>query len=618
MVITTVGPYIRYGEPLVAACAAAGTDYVDLTGEPEFVDRMWLGYHERAQASGARLVHSCGFDSIPYDLGAQFTVEQMPEGAPISLEGFVRVGGTFSGGTYQSTIEILSRLRQGMSVARERRSREPRPSDRRVRGASGAPHQDEFAGGWVLPLPTIDPQTVLRSARALERYGPDFSYSHYLVARRLPVAVGLAGGAAGLIALAQIPPARRMLLKLKSSGSGPSPEEREKAWFRVRFRARSDGGQPVLTEVSGGDPGYGETSKMLAESALCLAFDELPKRAGQLTPAVAMGDALRRRLVAAGMKFEVLDGGAVDGADMPDQSGRVAVVTGANSGLGLATARELARAGATVVWRAAAPRGATRRPSGFARRCRGRLLEVADARSGRSGLGAPVRRADGRRPRPARPADQQRRHHGRAAPADQGRLREPVRDQPPRALRAHRTAAGTRCCEAPAPRVVTVSSHLHRRGTMNFDDLQGERSYSPWGAYGQSKLANLMFCFELAAPGRRGGQRAAQPGRAPRLRGDQPPVRRDRPFYEKALRWLGNRLIAQSADMGALPTLYAATVPTCPAARYVGPGGRGEQRGYPMVVSAAGKAYDEADWRRLWEVSEELTGVHYEFAEARA
>jgi short subunit dehydrogenase-like uncharacterized protein len=309
VVITTVGPYIRYGEPLVAACAEAGTDYVDLTGEPEFVDRMWLGYHDRAAASGARLVHSCGFDSIPYDLGAQFTVEQMPEGAPISLEGFVRVGGTFSGGTYQSTIEILGRLRQGMSVARERRSREARPSDRRVRGASGAPHQDEFAGGWVMPVPTIDPQTVLRSARALERYGPDFRYSHYLVVRRLPVAVGLAGGAAGLIALAQIPPARRALLKLKSSGSGPSPEEREKAWFRVRFRARSGGGQPVLSEVSGGDPGYGETSKMLAESALCLAFDDLPQRAGQLTPAVAMGDALRRRLVAAGIKFEVLDGG---------------------------------------------------------------------------------------------------------------------------------------------------------------------------------------------------------------------------------------------------------------------------------------------------------------------
>jgi short subunit dehydrogenase-like uncharacterized protein len=124
VVITTVGPYIRYGEPLVAACAAAGTDYVDLTGEPEFVDRMWLGYHEQAVASGARIVHSCGFDSIPYDLGVQFTVEQLPEGVPISVEGFMRVNASVSGGTYQSSIEIVSRLRSSAKLGRERRARE--------------------------------------------------------------------------------------------------------------------------------------------------------------------------------------------------------------------------------------------------------------------------------------------------------------------------------------------------------------------------------------------------------------------------------------------------------------------------------------------------------------
>ncbi|HSC03371.1 MAG TPA: saccharopine dehydrogenase NADP-binding domain-containing protein [Solirubrobacteraceae bacterium] len=307
VVITTVGPYIRYGEPLVAACAAAGTDYVDLTGESEFVDRMWLGYHEQAVASGARIVHSCGFDSIPYDLGALFTVEQLPEEVPISLEGFIRGNISPSGGTYQTTIEIFSRLRQGAATARERRGREPRPSERRVRGITGMPRHDEFAGGWVLPLPTIDPQTILRSARALERYGPDFTYSHYLVAKRLPALVGLTGGAAGLIALAQIPPTRKALLKLKSAGEGPSAAQRAKAWFRLRFRGEG-GGRRVLTQVSGSDPGYGGTAIMLGESALSLAFDDLPTRAGQITPAVAMGDALRRRLEAAGIKFEVLDG----------------------------------------------------------------------------------------------------------------------------------------------------------------------------------------------------------------------------------------------------------------------------------------------------------------------
>ncbi len=307
VVITTVGPYILYGEPLVAACAAAGTDYVDLTGEPEFVDLMWLRYHEQAAHTGARIVHSCGFDSIPYDLGALFTVGRLPEGVPIALEGFVRVGGTISGGTYQSAIRGMGRLRQGARVARERRQREARPEGRKVKGVAGAPHRDASAGGWVVPFPTIDPQTVLRSARALDRYGPEFTYSHYLVVKRLAVLAGMTAGAGAAIALAQLPPTREALLKLKSSGAGPSPEQRKKSWFRVRFVGRADR-KRIVTQVSGGDPGYGETSKMLAESALCLAHDELPERAGALTPAVAMGQSLLERLKRAGIDFRVLEG----------------------------------------------------------------------------------------------------------------------------------------------------------------------------------------------------------------------------------------------------------------------------------------------------------------------
>src|SRR5437763_39573 len=126
VVISTVGPYINYGEPLVAACAAAGTSYVDLTGEPEVVDLMWLRYHEEAEETGERLVHSCGFYSIPYDLGALYAVSHLPEGVPIRLEGFVRMSGTFSGGTYHSAVHIMGRLRKGIQVGRERREREPR------------------------------------------------------------------------------------------------------------------------------------------------------------------------------------------------------------------------------------------------------------------------------------------------------------------------------------------------------------------------------------------------------------------------------------------------------------------------------------------------------------
>jgi short subunit dehydrogenase-like uncharacterized protein len=305
VVISTVGPYINYGEPLVAACAGAGTDYVDLTGEPEFVDRMWLGYHEQARSTGARLVHSCGFDSIPYDLGALYTVDQLPDDVPIKLDGYVRMGGTFSGGTYHSAIHMAGRLREGVRVASERRRREAKPPGRRVKGAPGRPHHAAEAGGWAVPFPTIDPQTVLRSARALDDYGPDFTYSHYLVVRRLPVLAGMAVGVGAGVALAQLPPTRNLLLKVKDPGEGPTPEQREKGWFKVSFVAQANGSR-LRSEVAGGDPGYGETSKMLAESALCLAHDELADRAGQLTPAVAMGRPLINRLQRAGISFRTV------------------------------------------------------------------------------------------------------------------------------------------------------------------------------------------------------------------------------------------------------------------------------------------------------------------------
>jgi short subunit dehydrogenase-like uncharacterized protein len=303
VVITTVGPYITYGEPLVAACAAAGTDYVDLTGEPEFVDRMYVRHHTEAEKSGARIVHACGFDSIPHDLGVLFTVEQLPEGVPLDVRGFVRAGGKPSGGTFHSAMTAFTRVRQTQQAHKERRGLESRENGRRVRLAA-KPHRE--LGYWAVPMPTIDPQVVARSARALERYGPDFTYGHYAGVKSLPVAVGGVAGVASLFAAAQVPPVRKVLLGRLSPGDGPSESEREKGWFKVRFVGEG-GGKRVVTMVSGGDPGYGETSKMLAESALCLAQDDLPQTAGQVTTAVAMGDALIARLQRAGIAFEVLE-----------------------------------------------------------------------------------------------------------------------------------------------------------------------------------------------------------------------------------------------------------------------------------------------------------------------
>ncbi|OLF04611.1 saccharopine dehydrogenase [Actinophytocola xinjiangensis] len=306
VVASTVGPYLLHGEPLVAACAEEGTDYLDLTGEPEFTDRMYLTYHARASVTGARLVHCCGFDSIPADLGTYFTVAQLPAGVPIQVQGYVSGSATFSGGTLYSAVTAVSRLRKAAAIAARRRRVEGRPTDRRVRGAKAVPRYERTVGAWALPAPVIDPQVVLRSARALDRYGPDFSYGHHLTVSRLPVAAAVLGGIGAAVLLAQVPPGRRLLLSRARPGEGPSEQRRAKSWFRARFVAQG-GGRRVLTEVSGGDPGYGETAKMLAESALCLAFDDLPSTAGQVTTAVAMGDALIRRLTRAGIGFRVVD-----------------------------------------------------------------------------------------------------------------------------------------------------------------------------------------------------------------------------------------------------------------------------------------------------------------------
>ncbi|MFD5335450.1 saccharopine dehydrogenase family protein [Streptomyces hawaiiensis] len=304
VVATTVGPYVSYGEELVAACADAGTDYLDLCGEPEFVDLTYVRHDARARETGARLVHAAGFDSIPHDLGVYFTVQQLPEDVPLSIEGFVTADGAFSGGTFASALNQFARQREMAAAVRDRRRHEPRLVGRRASAPLGAPRFAKEVGAWALPMPTIDPQIVRRSASALDRYGPDFRYRQYAAVRHLPVAVGGVAAVGALVAAAQVPSARRWLSDRLKPGEGPSPEKRARSWFSVRFVGEG-GGKRVYTEVSGGDPGYDETAKMFAESALCLALDDLPQTAGQVTTAVAMGDALIDRLRAAGIRFRV-------------------------------------------------------------------------------------------------------------------------------------------------------------------------------------------------------------------------------------------------------------------------------------------------------------------------
>ncbi|MFJ3582532.1 saccharopine dehydrogenase family protein [Streptomyces sp. NPDC090127] len=307
VVVTTVGPYVWFGEPLVAACAETGTDYVDLTGEPEFVDEMYVRHDARARETGARIVHACGFDSVPHDLGVYYTVQQLPKDVPLRIDGFVRVGAAPSGGTFASALTAMGRGRETMRAARERRLYEPRLVGRRARAPIGGPRFSRETGTWALPLPTIDAQVVARSARALDAYGPDFVYRHYASVKTLPMALGGATLVGGGLLAAQLAPVRSWLMSRYEAGTGPSAERRARSWFTVRFVGEG-GGRRVFTEVSGGDPGYGETAKILAESALCLALDEgLPKTSGQVTTAVAMGDALLGRLRAAGIRFRVAD-----------------------------------------------------------------------------------------------------------------------------------------------------------------------------------------------------------------------------------------------------------------------------------------------------------------------
>ncbi|HEV2820593.1 MAG TPA: oxidoreductase [Solirubrobacteraceae bacterium] len=305
-------------------------------------------------------------------------------------------------------------------------------------------------------------------------------------------------------------------------------------------------------------------------------------------------------------------------AQVPPQTGRIALVTGANSGLGLVTARGLARAGARVV------------------------LAVRDTARGAEAAGAICQDA------PGASVEVQRLDlgdlasvracaetvAGRHAHLDLLILNAGVMATPRRETAdgfelqlgtnhlGHFALTGLlmeRLLAPPDARVVTVSSVAHRMGRIDFDDLQAQRSYSAWGRYGQSKLANLLFCFELqrraAATGATLRSMAAHPGyAATNLQTSGPLLGAGGPkALVKGLAMRAtNVVLAQSAEDGALPILYAATVADLPGGAYIGPDGPGEMRGGPTPVGVSSAASDEASARRLWEVSEELTGVRYE------
>lgn len=305
VVLSTVGPYELHGEPLVAACVDQGTHYADLTGEPGFVHRMLAKYDGAAQEKGVRIVHCCGFDSIPHDLGVLYTVRELGQGKPLqealTIEGVVRASGTISGGTWQSAIGAMGMLGRIPPAPRQILS-----EGRQVRSLDRGVHR-HAPDGWHVPMPTIDPEVVLRSARARSDYGPDFRYGHYMAVKKTTALLGGAIALGGVVALAQLPPTRALLLKAKGSGEGPTAEQRAKSWFNVTFRA-STPTRKLVTRVSGGDAGYDETAKMLAETGICLAEDgDRLGQVGVVTTAAGLGEALLERMQRFVLKFEVLE-----------------------------------------------------------------------------------------------------------------------------------------------------------------------------------------------------------------------------------------------------------------------------------------------------------------------
>eukprot|EP01137_Pigoraptor_chileana_P015277 Opistho-2@70992 len=348
VVINCVGPYKFFGEQVVKACLEAVTDYVDITGEPEFVRRIVARYHTEAERKGVLIIHCAGFDSIPADLGTFFairaaslsdaaTTASLPASQVRSVEAVYRVQGHFSNGTMTSAVNALAsftlqdvRLVLGEWYGGSHSlAAIALPSPRAPRFY---PHRNAATGTWVVPMPVVDSFIVRRSLSFATlaypppavTYGQYFEVSSFwkllLLGLLLPFICAFA-------ILARFSLGRRLLLKLApDQRSGPSEAQRKKSWFRCVFIARDSNGNILgRAQVSGGDPGYTETAKMVTESALSMlelrggtkltANASAPSAAsssaapvgGVLTTASALGHGLVTRLVNAGIKFVVLD-----------------------------------------------------------------------------------------------------------------------------------------------------------------------------------------------------------------------------------------------------------------------------------------------------------------------
>ncbi|ERJ18595.1 saccharopine dehydrogenase NAD+ L-glutamate forming protein [Salinisphaera shabanensis E1L3A] len=325
VVISTVGPYALYGEALVATCADSGTDYCDLTGEVHWIAAMLEKYEARAQASGARIVNCCGFDSLPSDLGVHFLQKHARErfGAPCTrVKMRVKaMRGTFSGGTVASLVNFAKEVRANPALRKQLANpysicpegyrpdvRQPNP-----KGASF----DADANSWIAPfiMASCNTRVVQRSnALSGQAYGAEFKYDEAMMTGRGTKgrlnAYGLTAGLGGFLMGVAVKPTRALLQRfvLPEPGEGPSPSAQEKGFYDMRLFGTTAAGEKLKAKVVGDrDPGYGSTSKMLCEAAICLS-QRGETEGGFWTPATLLGDDLIERLhERAGVSFELLD-----------------------------------------------------------------------------------------------------------------------------------------------------------------------------------------------------------------------------------------------------------------------------------------------------------------------
>ncbi len=333
VVVSTVGPYALYGEPLIRVCSKLGTDYCDLTGEPQWMRRMITKYSESAATSGARIVHCCGFDSIPSDLGVWFLQQKsmLHFGEPCTnIKMRVKaMRGAASGGTVASMVNMVKEAARDPGLRKELSNPyslcPPDTGKTRQTNVKGAVFDTDF-GAWSAPfvMAAINVRVVLRSnvlqspaKNALPTIA-EFCYDEAMLMGKgfagRSKAMTLSAGLGGFVAGAAIPPIRWLMEKfmLPAPGEGPSPAAQASGFFDFRFVGRTVDGRELRTKVAGDrDPGYGSTGKMLGEAAACLAQDvsktEVP--GGFWTPSTTFGERLLKRLEAhAGVKFMLIEG----------------------------------------------------------------------------------------------------------------------------------------------------------------------------------------------------------------------------------------------------------------------------------------------------------------------